>query len=416
MNKKIISSFDIDLSNLPAVATTRSLTVSGDKDAEFILNAYDASGNFYNFTSNAFAAGFSSQNNLVVKLNGSDFIRNISFPASSSATYTLLLLAKPNTNTELSVGGNTVTATRVISQVGNAQITFTLDSGTVDASSYAGTLTDTNVTSTGSPISVSKTPVQVRWTVTNASSDARGYGLRIDPDKLFLPGTRAEDINWDSSWFYQTTETVDGTTSSSTSVVVDDLTNLAVGMELTYKTGTTAAAAGTKITAIDVNTKTLTLSVANSLTDGNTMTFRAYGSKVIEKATGMSIDFGSFDVTSAALTKTVRADSDGDFTPSTTITLNGTYGISGGNVVTYAGARVDSSASNAVSTVSASSSAGSIVVQNAQTLRAGTLLTFKGSTQSMKIIGDPIIKKYPSSNTTVYLDLNKFITIGTDGS
>ena len=411
MDKKIISSFDVDLSSLSAAATTRSLTISGDKDAEFILNVYDASGNFYNFTSNAFAAGFSSQNNLVVKLNGSDFIRNISFPASSSATYTLLLLAKPNTNTELSVGGNTVTATRVISQVGNAQITFTLDSGTVDASSYAGTLTDTNVTSTGSPISVSKTPVQVRWTVTNASSDARGYGLRIDPETVDL-----KTIDWDSVWFYQTTETVDGTTSSSTSVVVDDLTNLAVGMELTYKTGTTAAAAGTKITAIDVNTKTLTLSVANSLTDGNTMTFRAYGSKVIEKATGMSVDFGDFEVTSAALTKTVRADSDGDFTPSTTITLNGTYGISGGNAVTYAGARVDSSASNAVSTVSASSSAGSIVVQNAQTLRAGTLLTFKGSTQSMKIIGDPIIKKYPSSNTTVYLDLNKFITIGTDGS
>ena len=144
------------------------------------------------------------------------------------------------------------------------------------------------------------------------------------------------------------------------------------------------------------------------------MTFRAYGSSLIEDITGIGIEFGEFNVVLAALTKTVRSA----VSASTTINLDGTYGLTGGNLVTYTGAKVDNSASNAITSVSASSTAGSIVVQRAQTLTEDTLLTFTGSTKGIKITGNPIITKYPAASrttaqTTIYFNLDKIITQGT---
>ena len=51
---------------MPAVATTRDLNIIGDDGAEFIINVFDSSGNFYNFKSQAFAAGFNNDNNLLL--------------------------------------------------------------------------------------------------------------------------------------------------------------------------------------------------------------------------------------------------------------------------------------------------------------------------------------------------------------
>ena len=419
-----ISSVDIDTSSLKAVAAGRPLTIKGDEGAEVIVNIVATSGSdlgkFYNFTTNSFdaLAKFNNENNLKATIKNGIFTSHVNFPASGGDSYNILVIAPVDKKTRLasgiSVGGNI--ASKSISRTANAQVTFSIATDTaVDGTANYKTF-PSNVTSTRSPLQKGKTPVDISWKVENAESDAGGFGLKL------ASSSTLKSFSWDKAWYFETTETVDGTTSSSTSVVVDDVTDLVVGMEMTYKAkatdsgGIAAAATGTRITAIDADTKTLTLSVANSLTDGFTMTFRAYGKRLIERVTGMSLDFGKFTATSELLTKTVRADSDGDFTTSTTITLNGTYGISGGNTVTYKGARVDNSAANAVSTVSASSSAGSIVVQNSQILRAGTKLTFSGSTQAVTIIGRPIVKKYPTSNRTVNLNLDKFITVGTDGS
>ena len=413
MSEKIIYSLIINTNDMPAVATTRDLTVTGDEGAEFIINVFDSDGDFYNFKSQTFAAGFNNDNNLNVKTSETTFNKKIFFPAASAKTYTVLLIVRSDKNTQGPSGRATIVKT--IYQAANSVVT--LGMGTANSGNYAGTLSDSDVTSTVSPIQTINASVDIGWTVTNTSSDARGYGFWIDPDVTVL-----KNFNWDKAWYFEAAETVDGAVASSSNiVVVDDITDLVVGMELKYITGTTAPGALTYVTAIDIPTKTLTLSRNQALTDGHTMKFRAYGSSVIRKAIGLEINFGNFELTSSALTKTVRADSDGDFTPSTTITLDGTYGITGGNVVTYKGAGVDNSATNAVSTVSASSSAGSIVVQKTQTLRAGTKLTFadaitaKGSTQSIKIVGEPIIKKHPTSNRAIYLDLDKIISQGVSG-
>ena len=108
------------------------------------------------------------------------------------------------------------------------------------------------------------------------------------------------------------------------------------------------------------------------------------------------------------LTKTVRTD----VSSSTTITLNGTYGIAGGNHINYAGVGVDNSGNNKITSVTASSSAGSMVVQSAQTLEAGTVLSIFDSYQVINFAGEIDVRNYPSANKTIYLNIDEFITVG----
>jgi len=53
---KNISNFNIDRSNLAAVSATRQFTVTGEKDASFILQVFNSSQRFYDFKSRSFSA------------------------------------------------------------------------------------------------------------------------------------------------------------------------------------------------------------------------------------------------------------------------------------------------------------------------------------------------------------------------
>ena len=67
-------------------------------------------------------------------------------------------------------------------------------------------------------------------------------------------------------------------------------------------------------------------------------------------------------------------------------------------------------------TVSASSSAGSCVVHVSQSLPQGTVITFDGCNQIINFKGGINITRYPTANKTIYLDLDKLITVGVSGS
>ena len=56
---------------------------------------------------------------------------------------------------------------------------------------------------------------------------------------------------------------------------------------------------------------------------------------------------------------------------------------------------------------------GSIVVQRSQTLPAGTVLTFRDIYKKINFVGNIVINSYPNANRTIYLDLDKLITVGT---
>ena len=191
-------------------------------------------------------------------------------------------------------------------------------------------------------------------------------------------------------------------------------------MELKYTTGTTPPASATRINAIDTDTKTLTLSTALSLSDGNTMTFRAYGADLINAATGMNITLPKTGTALAQRIQTlVRAD--GGITEATdglsrTIAVAGTYGIGGGREVLYDGVGVDNSAANAIDVVTANSTAGSFTVQLNQNLTEKTKLTIYNSFADITFDTSVTINSYPLSNRTIYFDLDKLLTAHVSGA
>ena len=405
---KNINSFNIDTSDLTATALSRQYTVTGEHGAEFILQAFSESKQgFYDFKTKTFQGTYTSTSSLKVKMSGGISYGSINFPTTPSGdTYTILLIAPLDKETELTFGAGKNSYSTTITQVADTTLTFT----PVTASSASYQTFPSSVTSVISPTSTTAITKALSWDVVNTASDAQGFGLRLI----------RQPINTD--WYFQTTETVDGAVSSGTEVTVDDLTDLCTGMYITAVSGGSLSGTPT-ITVINTATKTLTISSAQTFADGITLTFQARGSSVIQKAIGADIDFSTWNAnvvsaTSAELTQIVRSDSS-----STTITLKNTHGVSGGGFVTIAGTNVLNTSENTIQTVTADVGGGGgdglIVVQIDQAdagLVAGTKLYFTGSTQTVTIANNIIINKNPSSNKTIYLNLDNFITPGVSGA
>ena len=55
LSNKVIKSFDLDLSDIPAAGERRNFVISGDVNAEFILEIKNnATGDYYNFVTETF--------------------------------------------------------------------------------------------------------------------------------------------------------------------------------------------------------------------------------------------------------------------------------------------------------------------------------------------------------------------------
>ena len=420
MDKKIIKQVRIDQSNMTSSASSRTLLVQGEVDAEFIVNVVKRNStskeSYYNFKTKSFTTDFISANNLIVKMAGSSFQTPILFPADATGdVYSILVIAKQQT-TQFANG--TFVTTRNITQVGQTSVFLELDEGSeIDSafqSKYTAHPPDTAVTSTGSTVKSGSTNVPIAWTLTNASSDTHGFGL-------MLPGrpTSNRFVVPDTYWFSQQVQILNGSVTSSTTLVLDSVTNLVVGMALSAL-GSGAVSGSPVITAISGNT--VTVSVAQSISDGVSIYFRAYGPTLISKVFGLSINFSNIVAKGTQLTKTVRTDttfpeSDG----AVTINLNGTYGVSGNSLVRVTGFNINENGNNNLITqVSASSTAGSVNVTFAgsaddvvaKIVTVGTKLYINGSHQEIKIEGVVTIDKYPTTNLKLKLDLTKFITHG----
>ena len=398
--ERIINSISLDLTSSGASSFSRQISINGTDGSRFNMQVFNSSGQFYDFNASAFSAGFGFYKNLEVEMTSANFITNVIFPANGSGdTYTIFLFTTPDKNTEFkrSISGHKYIVKKTLQQIGDATLTFS--PGTVNGSNYKTLATSTL---TESSTVAQNFTTNIDWTVENVENDSHGFGLRLTDAFVNLS-------QFENYFYFEETETVDGTISSTTEVIVDDLTNLAVGMIITAVSA--GSLSGTpKVTNINTSTKTLTLSSAQSFADGITLTFRAYGSSTIFDCTGVSVEFDSFSATEPErLSKTVR----GDISGSTTVTLNGTYGIAGGNHVKLTGVGVNNSSTNLVESVSASSSAGSMVVSLSQTIENTTVIYFTGCSRKVRIIGKIITTKTPTTNTTINLDLDKLITVGT---
>ena len=403
-----INSFIIDVSDMPQEETNRKFTITGDKGAEFkiiaLQNPSSSSSHtlYYNWVDKSFAAGHNKINNdLIITLGQRRYVNSILFP-SGAGEFVIKLI--PLNKTTIKKLTNQIISKDISKISTNSTVTFTPGTLTTTAANYATLPTSTSTGAVNSTDNVS-----FAWAVTNSTTAAKSHGFR-------LLRTNDDLLITDGSWYFQTTDTVNGAVSSSTTVVVDDITDIVVGMSSNEVSS--GSLSGTPlISAIDTVTKTLTLSSEQTFADGITLYFRAYGSNYIREATGLEIAIDNTTFEGEILTSTVRADSDGDYTTSTTVTLGATLGISGGNVVSYTGEGVDNSSANTVTSVTPDPSGGdgdgAMVVTLTQILRKGAILRFSGCHKIVNFEGIIKINKYPSANRTIYLDLEKIITLGT---
>ena len=410
---KKITNFQIDTTNLTEVVTNRSFVITGDEGAEFMLQVYDAASpeKYYDFANETFSNGFDSTKNLKIKMEEETYVDNVTFPASTNdRVFVFLLLADPNTDTELNLGKNKYIFTQKIT--GRANTTLTFAAATASNSASYQTLTDaaTNITSEASPSLTFDVTKGLDWDFKNTVSDAQGFGLRLIRQPI------------DTDWYFTKSQTVNGAVSAGTfTIVLDAVDDLVVGM---YISGVSSGslAVGSTIKSVDIDTKTITISEGSEqeFADGITLTFQARGSKAINRAIKASIDFSSWtedtiSAVSAELSKTTRNDA----SSTTRVDLTDTYGISGGGFVTVKGINFVNTGTNTVQTVNADADGtgtdGYIVMQLDQTTNSmaqGSKLYFTGSAATITVKNNIVINSHPPANRTIYLALDNFITPG----
>jgi hypothetical protein len=420
MKKNIIRSVQINQATMSAIAQTRVLTVSGDIGSSFVLNVIKINGtgkeSYLNFNTRTYSEDFTNKNNLVVTMQSRLFTRVLNFPADANGeVYSITLIASKEKNTEL-LNGKGVVEKKIV-QAGNTNVLLVVEEAFGSVAAYTEDPPSDNITSTGSTVTTSVTTLNTSFTVANAASDAKGFGLML-PDR---PASNQFAIP-DNYWFVKQSQVTSGTTNSINTVILDSVANLIVGMTLDNVSAGTITTIKPLITAINGNT--VTLSSAQSIGNDITLDFRAYGVTLIQRISGIKISFNNVIAKGVPLTKTVRSNTTLPQSDSTvSINLNGTYGIAGGQLVRISGFNVNENGNNNLihSVTTASATAGTVSisyvgtaadVEAVQIIPIGTVLEIKGSYQVINIEGVATISKYPDSNTKIYLDLGKFITIG----
>ena len=400
MDKKIITILNVDISDILETGAVRQFEVRGDVGSKFQIIVSNNSRQFYNFSTNTFTENFTINSASNITMSSTIYGGFIKFPAVAGASYNVLLI--PDTDTTTTSSGSVIN--KRINQLGNTTVTLALIDS-LNPSKYK--TFPSSIASTGSPASTTSTPVSIDWTVENVDTDADGFGFFT----IFDPKAYNEKL-------FKTikTHTVNGSTSNSLTVVLDDISNITVGSVLVSVSS--GSLNGTPIIKlIDTATKQITLSCSTgqSFDDGVTLTFHTIASD-IQAATGLGFTLNKISLQAiTSPTTTVR----GSHVNATTINLNGTYHISGGDEVKYTGTNVDNSSTNTVTSVSASATQGSMIVTHPQNFSGGETLTFRAVDErtytfsdTSRFAGTVTIDQYPSEDVTVYLDLATLITHG----
>tara|TARA_R100001509_G_C4882043_1_gene220448 strand:+ start:2721 stop:4268 length:1548 start_codon:yes stop_codon:yes gene_type:complete len=432
-SEKEISLFEINTQDLSTSETNRQLKINGSVNSEFYIQVVQNSAStsvldkFYNFTTRTFESNFNKNHILNVKLKSNSYSKNIIFPSTTVTDYTVILAVKENSNTIIS---NTVStskhvASKKINQTAPVQVDFVFK--TANTSSYSANPPHANVTSTGTPGLVTDTRVDIEKTVTNASTDANGFGLIV--------GNGFSD---ERSFFIEQNQTVNGAITSSNSFLLDDVSNITVDSVITAVDGGSLSGTPHVVSIVE---NLVTISSAQTFADNRVLTFKTTGNSKIELATGLKFNTAflattlrdivqhtakskvtnKLDISTQFVRTSARADGSiteaTDSASQTVVTLNGTYGIAGADKTVISGLNVPIN-STTVSTINtASSSAGKITLNQALTeaLEGEQQLDFIGSSQSVTFTNaEIVIQSYPSAALTVNLDLDTFITPGTD--
>ena len=427
---KKINKITVNTSKLPTTSTTRRIEINGDDGAVFNMQINSSAGRYYDFKTETFAANYTSSSTLSnVRIQGK-YTRSIIFPAAASGdTYTISIYASPHFDTEMNTGG-TQQKTQVLwketinQHVGNKTITFTWQ-----VHPLSPTL---NLTGLGN-LAQSTGSANARYTDSNAPtisfdgiSDFKTNAVAGTGLKLLAESPRNVNEFGDEVLYWETGNyTANGGGTGSTSLVLTSVDDLAVGMQVSYINSVYQSELR-QITEINYSTKTLTLDGVETWSDTHVIKFRSYGSSLINKTAGLTLASSSY-IAYAALKEPLVLTLRGDIAASQTdIPVNGTDGAGVG--ATVRGRVINNNSSTSACTiteVSGHASNGSITIANGETFAAdsGTNIHVYGTNHTATIkqtasdkgrsSGDGIkILRYPTSNTTIYIDLNKIFAPG----
>ena len=441
----IIRKVTFDTGILPAAGEARSFSILGDPGAVFSFylsneNNRDGTnqGTYYNFATRAFQNSFTSLENVKMPSSGK-YTGTINFPSvSDDDQYDIYLVANTHFGTTLS---NELVDKGFIYHLPNSDQSTNADGSLVYPSSVYQ-LTNKTVTiyvnhdddsdikyeadATGSGSATLGTltiPASARLTG-NVLTIADTYGpttgniVGCDSSQT-LSLVTASGAVLASHIYAQITKVVNGATTSSTSVVLDDVDNLAVGFVLQSTSSGTIPSTKPTITAINITTKTLTLSAACSLADDATLTFRGYGS-----SNSNIIQSLSFQLTADPV-KIIKSSTNelynvvqklsSEFTTGTSMVLASTAGIKSGNTINVAG--LEANSDGGAITVSSVTNSTTIVLSDAMdtennpVVDAGTTAFFNGSAQQAIIALTITVTKADETSSALYLDLTKFLTL-----
>ena len=420
---KKITGFKIDISEMPTSATSKPYSIYGENGAIFSLQIGDSTGKFYNFKTKTFTSAFVSENTLSnISIFGA-YNGIINFPAAASGdTYTIYLFTDPHFETELSNSlspQNKILLTTKITQVAAAYIRFGLATDQ-SSSKFSGTYNAgssiTYATVTRSPIGSTKVNLTYSLPVTDPASPSFGYkcigpniGVNkgndtpiIDPDLLPIDG----------DFYTVTADQTNGSGSSSSSMILDSVSGLVIGMNLVDITSSSVTTSGslgvlTYPTITSISGNTITLSSTHTWADNKAVTFRAYGSRLIKESNGIDVEF----LDTACVCKTPETFSKNADVSGTSIAIDGvTSGLSAGAYLIGSNITTSSNA-NLLTAVHATGTP--LTTTGAQTLKDGQVLSLSGVTDKITVTGSLKISSFPTSDTVIYLDIDKVFVLGT---
>tara|TARA_R100000988_G_scaffold103520_1_gene83184 strand:+ start:7885 stop:9186 length:1302 start_codon:yes stop_codon:yes gene_type:complete len=429
---KLITGFQIDTNDLSALEQARSFKITGDEGAAFNMQVKTSDGRYYNWATKLFVANSVLVDNTRLKLSkkiqGGRYSNSINFPADADGeTYTIILLAQPHYETEIdpNVIGDYFNGTETVARQFNkllyqtdirqiANVTVTFQPIAATAAQYtSGSLSQT-ATSTQSPLVATQQEVDINFPVVNDGDDAVAFGFTQDK-------TTVED----GDFYIQTTQTVDeperdGSTSHA-NYVMDSISNLSVGMQVvgTSSGSITGVPALIKVGVYSGSASEpqkrgkpyIKMDQNEAFADGVTLTFKGYGSDIFQNVNGLEVEFKDLKIVATPVTTLVR----GAISSSNTVTVSGTYGIgvdaTNGTYIEGFGVK-NNLADNKITAIDVSDGAGGLVMTSVQTLTDKTKLTIIGCALTYTITGKALIKKFPTANTTVYLDLDKLLSVG----
>ena len=242
-----------------------------------------------------------------------------------------------------------------------------------------------------------------RWPITNIAG--LSTGMSLDPARRG-GGTNTTVPAVISN--YLTTQTLKSVTENKYSTTINDtvVPDVSIPGVDALNNDVTAVDRNGRVTAQAGNI-TFDVQQADALKSDSNVRIFAHGAAQIKSLTGMDISLSNVVATPTESTVTTSAA----VVNSTTINLSDVTRASTGARVTGVG--IDFSVRSggpSVISKSAKSGAGSIVVSDAQTLDSGQTLTFSGTSHIITITGDITISNMALADTTLYFDVEKFLT------